>query len=144
MTTLPMTADGMAALHRLCFFTPPPWRAAAFAGLLDSPHVFAVTQAAAFALGRSAADEAELLTLAVAPEARRQGAATALVAAFEAEALRRSATTAFLEVAADNIAAQALYRMCGYAQAGLRPRYYRAPDGGAVDALILRKALNAR
>ncbi len=143
MTLPPVTPEQMSTLHRLCFTAPPPWSTAAFAALLDSPGVFAVTGAGGFALGRSAAGEAELLTLAVAPHARRQGVALALMSRFEAQAAQRGADTAFLEVGADNRAAQALYERCGYAQAGLRPRYYLAAGGAAVDALILRKALGA-
>ncbi|MFN4101064.1 MAG: GNAT family N-acetyltransferase, partial [Pararhodobacter sp.] len=106
-----MTPEALAALHARAFATPPPWSAAGFAGLLDSPLVFltADAQGRAFALGRVVAGEAELLTLATDPAARRQGLARAQMAAFEREAQARGAVTAFLEVAEDNAAARALY-----------------------------------
>jgi ribosomal-protein-alanine N-acetyltransferase len=127
----------MAALHARCFRHPPPWSEAALAAALAAPRTFLCEAPEGFALGRTAADEAELLTIAVAPEARRRGIGAALLAAFEAEAAARGAAGAYLEVAADNAAARALYDRSGWRQAGLRRGYY----GGGVDAVILRKAL---
>ena len=111
---------------------------AEFAGLLESPLVFAVGDARAFALGRVIADEAELLTLACDPAYRRKGLGRARLAGFEAEARARGAVTAFLEVAADNLPAHALYEAADYAEVARRAGYYAL---GTVDALILRKAL---
>ncbi|RBI87192.1 ribosomal-protein-alanine acetyltransferase [Rhodosalinus halophilus] len=134
-----MTPETLAALHARAFARG--WTAEEFARLLESPHVFALGDGRAFALGRVAAEEAELLTLATDPLHRRQGLARARLAAFEAEARARGATTAFLEVAADNGAARALYEASGWAEAGRRPRYYPRSDGPAADALIMRRAL---
>ncbi|MBY0338017.1 MAG: GNAT family N-acetyltransferase [Acetobacteraceae bacterium] len=92
-----------------------------------------------FILARVAADEAEILTLAVVPEARRQGVATALVEAACAAALLAGARVMFLEVAEDNGAARALYAALGFAVAGRRRGYY----GPGRDALLLRAALPA-
>jgi ribosomal-protein-alanine N-acetyltransferase len=136
-----MTPEALAALHASSFTTPRPWRAAEFAILQASPGVFVLGDAAGFVMGRVIAGEAELLTIAVAPEARRQGKGGALVAAFEAEARRRQASEAFLEVAASNGAARALYLAAGYAQVGARKAYYEEPDGTRCDALVLRKDL---
>ncbi|WP_212525021.1 GNAT family N-acetyltransferase [Actibacterium sp. MT2.3-13A] len=136
-----MTPEALAALHAGAFTTPRPWRAGEFETLLASPGVFVLGDAAGFVLGRVIADEAELLTIAVAPEARRQGKGRALVARFETEARARGAEDAFLEVAADNAPARALYHAAGYALAGRRKGYYHAPDGARIDALVLRKAL---
>jgi ribosomal-protein-alanine N-acetyltransferase len=131
-----VTPEALAALHARCFTRPPPFSAAEFAALLAQPPVFLVTVAEGFALGRAVAGEAELLTLAVAPDRRRQGAGRRLLAGFEAEARARGAGEAFLEVAADNDAARALYAGAGYAAAGRRPGYY-----AGTDALVLRKPL---
>lgn len=131
----------MAALHRLCFVTPKPWAAAEFAGLLADPLVFALTEAEGLLVGRAVAGEAELLTIAVAPQARCRGLGAKLVTRFLYQARLRGAEEAFLEVAAGNTAALALYRTHGFADAGLRRGYYRHPDGRAEDALILRRAL---
>ena len=138
------TPADLAALHRRCFTHPRPWTAREFAALLAGHGAFLCGGAEGFALGRALAGEAELLTLAVPPEARRQGRGRALLAAFEAEALDREAAIAFLEVADDNAAARALYRGAGYVEAGRRPGYYATSRGGRVDALLLRKAIAPR
>jgi len=138
-----MTPEALAALHGACFATPRPWSAAEFAALLTAPGVFLHGDSRGFVLGRAVAGEAELLTLAVAPEARRQGLGRALLVAFEAEARQARAETAFLEVAAANVAARALYAGAGWAEAGRRRGYYRLPGGGADDAVVMTRALAA-
>ena len=90
-----------------------------------------------FLLGRIAGDEAELLTLAVAPEARGQGEGRALVRGFLKDCRDRGAKAVFLEVAADNAAAIGLYRATGWSQVGQRRSYY-APG---LDALVMRHDL---
>ncbi len=138
-----MTPAAMAALHARCFTTPRPWTAAEFAALLAEPPVFATLAETGFALGRVVADEAELLTIAVAPEARRNGEGRALLDGFLRTALARGAETAFLEVAADNAAALALYRRSGFSEAGRRRGYYHSPGNPPVDALVMVKSLAA-
>ena len=101
-------------------------------------------QPGGFALGRVAGPEAELLTLAVHPRARRRGLGRALVAAFEAEAAARGAAEVLLEVAATNHAARALYARLGYVAVGRRPGYYRRAGAPPVDALVLRRGLGPR
>lgn len=128
-----MIPDQLADLHARCFTLPRSWSSAEFADLLASPHAFLLTRPHGFLLGRTVADEAELLTLAVAPEARRQGIARDLLAEFAATSRARGATRAFLEVAADNAPARALYRATGWREAGRRRRYY-APD---LDAIVM-------
>jgi len=130
-----MTPADLAALHRACFIMPRPWSASEISGLLALPGCFLETESHGFLMGRAMADEAELLTLAVDPAARRLGTGRALVARFALTACRKGAKTAFLEVAADNIAARALYAALGWREAGLRRRYYRHPDGHTVDAV---------
>ncbi|CAH0217823.1 GNAT family N-acetyltransferase [Roseomonas sp. CECT 9278] len=93
---------------------------------------------AGFAMGRVAAGEAEVLTLAVHPAARRCGLGVALMRGLMAESAGRGAAELFLEVSAANDAARALYAGLGAIVAGLRRRYY--PDGS--DALVLRLALS--
>jgi len=78
----------------------------------------------------------------VEPSHRRRGVARALVRSGLAQAAAMGADEAFLEVAADNLAALALYREEGFEPAGLRSGYYRRPGGEAVDALVLRRTLN--
>ena len=136
-----MTPEALAALHARAMTSPAPYPAAAFAALLATPGVFLVGDARGFALGRVAADEAELVTIAVLPEARRQGIGRRLLGAFRDEAERRGAAHAFLEVAEDNAAARALYAAEGWIEAGRRPGYYAAGEGRRRDALILRRPL---
>ena len=84
------------------------------------------------------ADSAEILTVGGIPTARRRGIARQLLAGLLAEARRRGAVEAFLEVRVDNVAAQALYARDGFAQVGVRRGYY---DGGLVDAVVMRREL---
>lgn len=137
-----MTPEALAALHARCFTTPRPWSAAEFAGFIADPLVFLLVEGdAAFLLGRAVAGEAELLTLAAAPEARRRGLGRKLVGRFLYQAQLRGADTALLEVADDNAAARALYAAAGFARAGRRRGYYTAPDGMDCDAVVLRRSL---
>jgi ribosomal-protein-alanine N-acetyltransferase len=136
-------AEALAALHRQCF--GEAWDAQAFRALLSGAETFAFAAPSAppweaFILARAAAGEAEILTLGTVPSARRGGHARALTAAAAAEAARRGAGEIFLEVAADNAAAIALYLGLGFAEVGARPGYYVRGNGG-TDALILRAAL---
>jgi ribosomal-protein-alanine N-acetyltransferase len=132
----------LAALHARAFRTPPPWSAADFAGFLAEPLAFLLVEGdAGFLLGRAVAGEAELLTLAVSPDARRRGLGRKLVARFLYQARLRGAESVFLEVAADNPAAIALYESAGFQRAGLRRAYYQAPDGTRIDALVFSRAL---
>ena len=85
-------------------------------------------------LTSNAAEVAEVLTIAVLPQARRQGIGRALLRAAEAEWHSGGVTEAFLEVRADNIEAKAMYIAQGWVQLGERKRYYR--DG--CDAHIFR------
>lgn len=142
----PEAAPLLAALHATAIGEAgPAWTEAAFATLLALPGRLALVAAEAeaplgFVLLGLAADEAEILTLAVLPASRRRGAGAALVAAAAREAAARGATRLFLEVAEDNAPARALYARAGFVPVGRRKGYY-AREGGAVDALVLVLAL---
>ncbi len=139
-----MTPDDLAALHKLAFTTPRPWSVAEFASLLDLAGVFLIHQPDGFVLGRAIAGEAEVLTLAVAPEARRQGIARQLMQGFETTARANAAEAAFLEVAEDNAAAIALYLSLGYTANGRRRGYFETPDHKRLDALVMTKPILAK
>ena len=129
--------DDMAALtglHAQAF--SPAWSAAAIRDLFATPGVFAFASAEGFILARVAAGEAEILTLAVIPAARRHGLGRALVRSAAAHAERLGATSLFLEVGLRNKAAQALYRGLGFTGIGRRKAYY-----GNEDADVLKAAL---
>ncbi len=137
-----MTPEDLANLHARAFTMPRPWSADEFASLLNSPHVFVAGNNQGFVMGRVIAGEAELLTIAVDPDHRRKGLGhTTLLSEFLKLALERAADTAFLEVAADNAAALALYLSHGFTEAGRRPGYYIPPSGPTIDALVMKKAL---
>ena len=129
----------MAALHAASF--AEAWDAQAFAVLLSQPGVAGWLWGdppMGMLLVRAAADEAEILTIAVAPDARQQGSGREMVT----EALRTLSQGAtqrvFLEVAADNAAALALYRSRGFSACGRRPGYYA---NGTIDAIIMELKL---
>ncbi|WP_245216974.1 GNAT family N-acetyltransferase [Neoroseomonas nitratireducens] len=126
-------------MHAEAFAPTDRWGAEAIGLLLSLPGHFGLVAApgdapSGFALGRAAAGEAEVLTIAVRPDARRAGLGRALMRALMAEAARRGAADLFLEVSEANASARALYAGLGAAEAGRRRRYYA--DGS--DALVLR------
>jgi ribosomal-protein-alanine N-acetyltransferase len=132
-------APALAALHARAFGEADRWGADAIRLMLELPGAFALhLPDRGFILARVAADEAEILTLAVAADARRQGHGARLLAQAMAAAAARGAAAMFLEVAAANHAARALYAAAGFGPAGRRQRYYADGD----DALILRRSLN--
>lgn len=132
-------AAELAALHATAF--DAPWDAAAFESLLAGPGVFALTVADGLILCRVVADEAEILTVAVRPQARGEGRGHRLVTAAAELARASGAERLFLEVAEDNAAARALYARTGFVEIGRRRAYYAARDGGRTDALILSLTL---
>ena len=134
-----MTADAsaLAAIHAEAF--DQPWDEASLSSLLTSPGVFAVVEGDGFILIRVVADEAEILTVAVRPSARRQGLAKRLLDQGLVQAMALGAQTVFLEVAQSNGPAQALYSQAGFEKAGLRRAYYAKSDGTREDALVLSR-----
>lgn len=147
----------LAALHAAAF-DAEPWDAAAFDSLLASPGVMALTasdpdgdgdgdgdgdlaHAVGFVLVRHAADEAEILTLAVVPQRRREGIAARLIEAAAVALAAQGAAALFLEVAEDNAPARTLYRRAGFEEVGRRRGYYARKGAPACDALVLRLAL---
>ena len=137
-------ASAMADLHARAF--EKPWDAAAFRALLDGPGVFAPAAVRdgtldGLILMRAVADEAEVLTLAVASDQRRRGLGGGLLASALGLAEAAGAATVFLEVADDNIPAVSLYRAAGFEPVGRRSAYYARPGARPADALLLRKTL---
>lgn len=135
-------AAQLAALHARAF--DKPWGESEIAKLMENAAVFAIiargNELQGFAMGWAAAGDAELLTVAVVPEARRAGVGASLVTAAGVTALVRGAASMHLEVAEDNAPARALYAKLGYEEAGRRHAYY-AGEGGYVDAIVMRRTL---
>ncbi len=92
-----------------------------------------------FVLSRLVLDEAEILTIAVAPKSRRRGVGGALLGAHLATLAAQGAKALFLEVEAGNHAALALYAQFNFYRVGARKAYYRKDAGPAAAALVLRR-----
>ena len=139
-------AGELAPMHARLFDSG--WAEPAFADLLSSPAATAfVAQIGnpratiGFVVGRLAADEAEILTLGVAPEVQRRGVGKILVEALARAARQAEAKRMYLEVAPSNKAAIALYRSLNFTEAGQRKNYYTQGTTGRQDALILARDL---
>ena len=130
-----MSPKVMADIHASAF--ERPWDAATFDSLCGQPGVAALGDTDGFILIRTVADEAEILTLAVRPETRRQGTGARLVAAGSQAAREQGAVSLHLEVADDNAAALALYGGAGFVETGRRPGYYPREGRPAAAALLL-------
>jgi [ribosomal protein S18]-alanine N-acetyltransferase len=140
-------ASAVAGIHALSF--DRPWGLMEFERLLAEENIAAHVAAGsgrgaaaeAFILSRIAADEAEVLSIAVSPDRRGEGVSHRLMRAHrEALALNR-VRMLFLEVEDRNAAALALYRRQGFQEVSRREAYYRKADGSAATALIMRAAL---
>ena len=133
----------VAKLHARCFYDA--WGPRMLRQVLDMPGAFGLVARRAgfgsiigFALARVAADECELLSLAIAPEHRACGIGSRLFSATMARAAADNSRWLFLEVAKDNEPALRLYRAFGLAQVGCRLKYYENADGSRTNALTMR------
>jgi ribosomal-protein-alanine N-acetyltransferase len=124
--------SGPASLHAACF--ERAWTEEALCDLLKAPGTLAFAASDGFVITRVAEDEAEILTIAVAPDARRKGVGSALLCEAARHAGELGARTMFLEVSEFNAAAMALYARLGFREVGRRRSYY----GPSEDALVLR------
>lgn len=137
--------DRAAALHAESFtpFGEHIWTRQDLAELVALPGVAGLLlqvdgHDAGFAVCQVAADEAELLTLAVRPAHRRQGGARRLLAAIIDHVRKRGARTLFLEVGVDNPAARSLYESQGFRAVGERRAYYQRGQAPPADGLVMR------
>jgi ribosomal-protein-alanine N-acetyltransferase len=121
-----------------------PWSLRDFHDCVASDVVFLVAAApegiAGYVVAQDAADEGEILNLAITPARMRGGIGRALVERALATLRERGARRVFLEVREGNAAARALYAGLGFEAVGRRPRYYRRP---VEDAIVLRAAIPA-
>ncbi|MEM8788949.1 MAG: GNAT family N-acetyltransferase [Pseudomonadota bacterium] len=144
-----MAPDALAALHAACFNdTPRPWTEAEFRELDGHANTLLLTATdpgqgppQALLVARRAGPEAEILTLCTHPAARRRGHAAQLLDRLDAWAGANRIQDLFLEVAAGNAAARALYATAGFRERGLRRDYYAASGRQCVHALVLGKSL---
>ena len=134
--------DALCALERLAFGARS-WGADSVRGGLGAAGVAVVVgetpggDAKGFAMWRDLGEEAEILTLGVAVDARRAGLGALLLDAAIRAARAAGARRMFLEVDAGNEPAIRLYRKGGFIDAGLRKGYYRDGADAVVMALDL-------
>lgn len=126
--------NNLANLHKLCF-PNKPWSADDFADLKKSGCDIMASEHG-FVVWRVVADEAEIITIGVHPDARRGGIADAMLTLVESDVKKRGGKKIFLEVAENNVPARALYEHNGYVQVGVRPKYY-----DDTDAILMEKIL---
>ena len=138
---LPADVPQIAALERLCF--SDPWSEGSVAGELENElSLWLVAEEGGTVRGyigsQSVPPDCDILNLAVAPDARRQGLGRQLLQALLDALHRRGIERVFLEVRPTNVPARALYAALGFEEIGRRKEYYVNP---VEDALILRKEL---
>lgn len=142
---LPDDAPAIAVLHASLF--PTAWDTDAVQALIEHPASLALVavrpgrQIIGFIIAQIAADEAEIITIGVQPDDQRHGIGRQLVDGVARAAVRSEAQRLFLDVAAGNAPARALYAACGFAEIGLRKAYYTLPGGAREDALQLAREL---
>jgi ribosomal-protein-alanine N-acetyltransferase len=139
----PRDAPALAVLHAASFNRG--WSEHEFEQLLTDRHVIADRAAigrtnVGFILSRRAADEAEILSVAVARRWRGRGIARRLLDLHLRRLAGLGLRAVFLEVDEDNQPALRLYRRTGFAEVGRRPGYYRTA-GKQASALVLRRDL---
>ncbi len=139
-------AARLSAIHASAFARP--WSPEDFEGFLTERVIRAnglflgrATQPSGFVLSRQVGDEAEILSVAVAPEVRGRGHARALLAAHLQGLAHAGVRKVHLEVENGNEPALALYRRLGFAKVGQREGYYLRPDGTRASAWSMSRAL---
>ena len=136
----------LAGLHATSF--DRPWPAESFAALLATPGTTACiatrgSEPGGFLITRRAADEAEIVTVAVVPMLRRLGLARRLLTQHLGDLRLGGIGSVFLEVATSNAAARGLYAAMGFTEAGVRRNYYSHADGRREDAIVMRRTLSS-
>jgi [ribosomal protein S18]-alanine N-acetyltransferase len=134
--------ESMAAIHAACF--AKGWSANEIGQFVAAPGCLSLLASLSreqtvqgFLIARCAGDEAEILTLAVDPNHRRQGLARAILAAAIAALRKAGAKRLFLEVEVANESARGLYQSLGAVAVGRRPRYYEHGADADIFSLAL-------
>ena len=143
----PVTAFDLAVLaelHAATFQAPwdQRWSAQSFAEVLAMPgaHGWLLSEGdtpVGFMLVRFTLDEGEILLTGIVPGARRRGLAARLMHVMIEAARAAGIARLFLEHAAGNEAAGALYGRFGFTRIGRRRAYYERRGGGREDAITL-------
>jgi ribosomal-protein-alanine N-acetyltransferase len=135
----PADLDAIHRIEREVF--SDPWSRHALASAATGIALVAEGEGhvAGYLFARRAADEMEILNVAVRPSDRRRGIGEALVREACRIGVEEDARAAFLEVRESNADAVALYRQLGFREVGRRQAYYRRP---VEDALVLARELD--
>ena len=135
----PLKADDSAAVAEILRQSPEAvfWPEASVKEAFEWKGALAIASEAGgklrgFLIARQAADEAEILNLAVALESRRSGMGGALLSAAFQSFRARGVRLVFLEVRESNAAAIAFYAKHGFSKTGRREDYYRDPRESAI------------
>lgn len=133
-----------AALHAHSF--ADAWSERAIAALLAMPGAFGLLavfgdEPVGLVMVLAGKPDAEILTLAVRSEFRRQGVARQLLKSAGDRVRTRGCERLVLEVAEDNDAALALYRGLDFKEIGRRPRYFQSAGGQPVTAIVLARTV---
>jgi ribosomal-protein-alanine N-acetyltransferase len=141
----PRDAPRLAQLHRASFHRG--WGEGEFEGMLTERNTLvhrlrSGRKVIGLAVSRMAADEAEILSIAVAASHRGLGLSRNLLLTHLGHLAGRGVRTVFLEVEENNAPARRLYDRAGFAVAGRRERYYRQPGGEQLNALLMRRDLS--
>jgi ribosomal-protein-alanine N-acetyltransferase len=140
----PRDAAAIAALHAASFRRG--WSEQEIEGLLIDRHVIAhrasiAGKLAGFIMSRLVADEAEILSVAVAGRLRGRGLSRQLLTLHLRRLAGLGARTVFLEVDEHNKPAIRLYDRAGFHEISRRPNYYPVAGAKAAAALVLRRDL---
>jgi ribosomal-protein-alanine N-acetyltransferase len=95
-----------------------------------------------FAVSRMAADEAEILSIAIDEGQRGRGLSRNLLLTHLGHLAGRGVHSIFLEVEENNQPARRLYEWAGFGVVGRRERYYQQPGGEQLNALLMRRDLS--
>ena len=139
-----MTPAGFAATYALAFPGSRPWAAAEFQSFETDRYTQIIGTQDSFLILRIIADEAEIITVATHPDHRRKGLAAQNLQTAIDRCRIENADRLFLEVAADNPAAIALYDSHGFAPIGRRKGYYARAGQPAVDAILFEKRVSLK
>ena len=125
----------VAALEKLCF--SDPWSENSVASELENPlSLWLIAEENGMVCGyvgsQTVLDETDMMNIAVHPDCRRQGVASALIGELVNQLRERGSHVLRLEVRESNVHAIALYESMGFTQLGLRKNYYRNPKENAL------------
>ena len=129
----------VAELEKICF--SEPWSERSVASELTNPLAYWLVaeddgRVAGYIGSQTVMEETDMMNVAVHPDYRKQGVATALITELVAELKKMGSHCLTLEVRATNESAIRVYRKLDFQEVGRRKNYYRNPR---EDALILRK-----